>query len=556
MTTAATATTAAKARRAIKEATEREGTVKDRTFDVLRQYGLTTLFSNPGSTEVGFLADLPADIEFVLGLHEGSVVGMATGHALASGRPALVLLHTTAGYGNAVSALATARANRAPLVVVVGQQDRRHLAHEPFLAGRLDGLAGQYPVWQHTPARPQDVPGAVARAWHEAREGRGPAMVVVPMDDWLAPADEDAPLAAPVAVQGGRRASDSAIEDLAELLGKAEKPCLVAGAGNDSPEGWAALVPLAERLGCPVFQEAFGARAGFPQDHRLFAGHLPAVRSGLRKVLAPYDAVLVVGAAPFRQYPYAPGDFTEPGTRLAVITDDPEEAHRSPAECVLLAEPADSVRRLTALLPARTGSPQPVRRNPPAPPEEGEPLRAAHVLAALAARLDPQTVVVEETPSSRPDLHALLPARAPFGFLSAAMGGLGFAMPAAVGVRRAAPDRPVVAVLGDGSSLYSVQALWSAAHYGVGVLFVVLANGRYAIMDRLAEREGAAAPAWPAFTELRVSALARGLGCPAERVEDHAALLSVLDKVMPGLADRQEPLVLEVSVEADPEYHS
>lgn len=120
-------------------------TVKEQTFDVLRQYDLTTLFSNPGSTEVGFLADLPADISFVLGLHEGSVVGMASGRALATGRPALVLLHTTAGYGNAVSALATARANRAPLVVIVGQQDRRHLPHEPFLAGRLDGLAGSTP---------------------------------------------------------------------------------------------------------------------------------------------------------------------------------------------------------------------------------------------------------------------------------------------------------------------------------------------------------------------------------------------------------------------------
>lgn len=534
-------------------------TVKEQTFDVLRQYDLTTLFSNPGSTEVGFLADLPADISFVLGLHEGSVVGMASGSALATGRPALVLLHTTAGYGNAVSALATARANRAPLVVIVGQQDRRHLPHEPFLAGRLDGLAGEYPVWQHTPARAQDVPGAVARAWHEAQEGRGPAVVVVPMDDWFAEADDDVAQAAPrgpVAVRGGRTGSTDAVAALATLLTAADSPCLVAGAGNDTADGWEALVTLAERLDCPVYQEPFGARAGFPQDHRLFAGHLPAVRPALREVLAPYDTVLTVGAAAFRQYPYAPGDFTEPGTLVAVITDDPEEAHRSPAELVLLAEPADTVRRLAPLVPAIPRSSAPNRPTAPQPPVPGEPLRAAHVLAALAERLDPKAVVVEETPSSRPDLHRLLPARAPLGFLSAAMGGLGFAMPAAIGVRHGAPDRPVVAVLGDGSSLYSIQALWSAAHYGIGVLFVVLANGRYAIMDRLSEREGAAAPAWPAFTELSVSTLAKGLGCPAERVEDHTALLSVLDKVLPTLADRREPLVLEVAVEADAHYSS
>src|SRR4051794_38013329 len=154
-------------------------TVRDATLEVLRQCGVKRMFGNPGSTEVPFLIDLPDDLEFVLGLHEGAVVGMATGHAIATGQPALVVLHTTAGLGNAVGALATARANRAPLVVLVGQQDRRHLASEPFLAGRLEGLAGAYPVWEHQPVRPQDVPGAVRRAWHEAAQHRGPAIVVV-----------------------------------------------------------------------------------------------------------------------------------------------------------------------------------------------------------------------------------------------------------------------------------------------------------------------------------------------------------------------------------------
>src|ERR687884_454226 len=172
-------------------------TVRDAFFDVLRARDMRRIFSNPGSTEVPLLAGLPDDLEFVLALHEGSVVGMATGYAIGRDRPAFALLHTTAGLGNAVSALATARVNRAPLVVLVGQQDRRHLAAEPFLAGRLEGLAGDYPVWVDVPARPQDVPGAVARAHHEAVTGRGPAIVVVPMDDWLQPAGEPHELAAP-----------------------------------------------------------------------------------------------------------------------------------------------------------------------------------------------------------------------------------------------------------------------------------------------------------------------------------------------------------------------
>src|ERR1700712_3905191 len=133
--------------------------VREATFDVWREYGLTSIFANPGSTEIKLLADLPDDFRFVLALHEGSVIGMATGWAIGRGEPALAILHTTAGLGNAVGALATARVNRAPLVVVVGQQDRRHLASRPFLAGDLEGLAGSYPVFTTMPARPQDVPG-------------------------------------------------------------------------------------------------------------------------------------------------------------------------------------------------------------------------------------------------------------------------------------------------------------------------------------------------------------------------------------------------------------
>jgi benzoylformate decarboxylase len=535
----------------------RERTVREAFFDVLRARGMRRIFSNPGSTEVPLLAGLPDDLEFVLALHEGSVVGMATGAAIASGRPAFALLHTTAGLGNAVSAIATARVNRAPVVIVVGQQDRRHLALEPFLAGRLEGLAGEYPVWVNLPARAQDVPGAVSRAWHEATTGRGPAIVIVPMDDWLAAAAHDEDVPAAERVVRAAAADPAAVEELAALLADARAPALVVGAGADDPDTWAALATIAQRLGAPVWQEPFGARAGFPQDHPRFAGQLPADRPRLRRVLGGHDVVLAVGAPAFRQYPFMPGPFVEPGTRVAVVTDDPAEAHRSPAELAVLAPPAAVCRALAALVEERPGAPDapPARERPaaPPPPGPGEPLRAGHVFAALADRLAPDTVVVEESPSSRPELEARLPARAPLGFLSAAMGGLGFALPAATGVRLALPDRPVVAIVGDGSSLYQIQALWSAARYGAGVLFVVLANGGYAIMDRLAERHGEAPP-WPHFDDVRIATIAAGLGCPARRVEDHDSLLAAVDEVVPGLATRTEPLVLEVVVEADPTF--
>ncbi|RDI60365.1 thiamine pyrophosphate-binding protein [Nocardia pseudobrasiliensis] len=524
-------------------------TVKQATYEVLRRFGLSTLFGNPGSTEVDFLAGLPEDLNFVLGLHESAVVGMATGHALRTERPALVLLHTTAGFGNAVGALATARVNRAPLVVLVGQQDRRHLSAEPFLTGRLHGLAGDYPVWSHQPDRAQDVPEALARAWYEARAGRGPAIVVVPMDDWHAEIDAERLPNAPARLRSGVRVEEYATAELAEMLYAAKSPCVVAGSGNDSAEGWQALVELAECLGCPVWQEPFGARAGFPQDHRRYAGHLPAGRAALRDALAGHDLVLVVGAAAFRQYAYEPGPFVAPGTTLAVVTDDPDEAHRSPAALAILADPARTVARLAKLVPARTGSEPAERHRTPVPPP-AEPLAAAHVFAALAAAIPADTIVLEEAPSARAALYDLLPARHPLGLLSAAMGGLGFAMPTAIGLRLADPARPVVAVVGDGSALYCVQSVWSAVHYRVGALFVVLANGRYRIMDQLSARAGAPEPAWPGFDEIGVAAIAHGFGCPVERITDHPSLIAVFDAVLPTLPDRREPLLLEIAVTA------
>src|SRR5262245_50399749 len=166
---------------------------------------------------------------------------MAAGFAIGTRRPALVLLHSTPGLGNAVAALATARLNRAPLVVVVGQQDRRHLALDPFLAGRLNGLAGEYPVSAEQAARARDVPGAIVRAYHAASTAKGPAIVIVPMDDWSARAPAPHETIGPRLLIRSRAAHPNAVAALAGLLDRAGNPAIVAGAGNDSEEGWAAL---------------------------------------------------------------------------------------------------------------------------------------------------------------------------------------------------------------------------------------------------------------------------------------------------------------------------
>ncbi len=527
------------------------GSVREATFEVARQHGMTTWFGNPGSTEIPLLADLPGDVRYVLALHENAAVGTAAGYAIASDRPAMVSLHTTAGLGNAVNALATARVNRAPLVVVVGQQDRRHLLAEPFLAGRLAGLAGDYPLEVLQPPRAQDVPGCVAQASHTAAAGRGPVLVIAAMNDWDEETDEPA-VPAPLVSGRASGVGPGDVSAIAALLGQAGSPVLVTGAGADSAGAWEALTRLADLLDCPVFQEPFTARAGFPQDNPRFAGFLPAGRAALRAVLAPYDTVVVVGAAMLRQYQYEPGPLFEPGTRTAVISEDIAEVRRSPVDFGLVAPLAAAVAALAGAV-----TPAPGRRRP-SPAGQADRLREQFAARAdgmtpetlfteLAARADADTVVVEESPSSRDALQLLVPARRPLGFLSPAMGGLGFGIPAAIGIRMARPDRPVLGVIGDGSSIYCIQALWTAAHYGVGVVIFVMDNARYLVMDRQTARRGKIP--WPSLEAVRVDLLAEALGVRAIRVSAREHLVAVLDEVMPGLRDRDQPLVVDVQLE-------
>ena len=525
-------------------------TVREASFEVMRRLGMTTIFGNPGSTELHFLTDLPHDIRYVLGLHEGPVVGMATGYAIARGAPALVNLHTAAGFGNAINAIANARDTRVPLVVVVGQQDRRQLAFEPFLTGRtLERVAGDYPVWTNLPARAQDVPGAIARAYYEASTHRGPAIVVVPMGDWAEPADHLA-AASPALVIRAQTVTSEEVEPVVAMIAESRSPLVIVGPGTDSREGWDAIVTLAERLGAPVWQEPFSRRAGFPGDHPRFAGHLPWKRAEMHKTLAGHDLVLAIGTGAFRMYLFdEPSALVEAGTAVAVITDDPAEAHRSPCDAALLAPVPSACRALLDGLVARDGAPpQPMRRPPPpAPPGPGEPLAAGHVLAALARLLPADAVLFEETPSSQPELYQRIPIRAPLGFIAGANGGLGFATSGAIGLKMGLPERPVVAVVGDGSMMYGIQALWSAAHYRVGVLLIVMANGRYAVMDGLADSHGRRAP-WPSFGGIDIAGIARNLGCAATPVTTHDELEATLGEVLPGLATREEPLLVEIAL--------
>src|ERR1700744_2792083 len=230
--------------------------VREATFELFRAHGMTTMFGNPGSTELPMLGDFPDDFTYVLGLQEAVVVGMADGYAQASGRPTHVNLHTAPGVGNAVGGIFNAQANKSPLVITAGQQVRPQITIEANLTNR-DATVGPQPYvkWSHEPPRAQDVPGAIGRAIHHAMlPPKGPAFVSIPMDDWNVEADADRSAAAIARRVIGRTAPDQApLAHLAERLPGPLSPVLVAGPDIDAAGGGRAAVARAEKQRLPVW---------------------------------------------------------------------------------------------------------------------------------------------------------------------------------------------------------------------------------------------------------------------------------------------------------------
>ena len=520
-------------------------TVHEATYELLRSFGLTKVFGNPGSTELPFLKDFPEDFTYVLGLHESVVVGMADGYAQGTGRAAFVNLHTAAGLGNASAAIMTAHHNRTPLVITAGQQDRRQLAFEPFLSGRLVEMALPYVKWSHQPDRAEDVPAAIERAYHTAMQApRGPAFVSIPMNDW----DEEVEPLPYREVFHESEPDPEGLEEFAEVLKRAERPAIVAGAWVDRKGAFYDTVKLAERLKAAVWEAPLASRAGFPQDHPLFQGHLAPAQKQVAEQLSGYDVVLVIGAPVFLYYPYVPGPVVEEGTKVLQITGDPDKATRAAIGTSIVGNVDLAVRRLMGLLPEKTDRPAPPVRKAPPTPEAATPIPSAYLMHTLAEVLPEDVAFFEESGSSRGTFHEHIRPNWPGGYYNAASGGLGFAMPASVGYKLARPERPVVCVIGDGSSMYSNQALWTAARYGANVLFIVVDNKGYYILKgfRDALGLGETVPGLD-VPDLDLVKVAEGMGVHGETVEEAEALRAALER---GLAAKW-PYLVNVLVEPD-----
>lgn len=470
-------------------------TVKDVTFNLLRQLGLTTIVGNPGSTEEPFLKNFPEDFDYVMALQEASVVSIADGLSQGLRKPVVVNLHTGAGTGNAMCAILTAYLNKTPLIITAGQQTRDMLLVEPMLTN-IDAttLPRPWVKWAYEPARPQDIPGAFMRAYATAiQQPAGPVFLSLPLDDWDQPMDE----MPPVRTVATRIGPDPArVSAFAERLNAAKAPVLIYGGdvARGGADAWADGIALAERLGAPVWSSPFCERPGFPEVHPQFAGVLPPAIGPLSDRLKGHDLILVVGAPVFRYYPYVPGSYLPEGAELIHVTDDPNATAKAAVGDSLV---SDAGLFLGALLPqvnARPAHEGAALRSAPEVPVAGElPLTPTAVYATLQALLPDDFVLAQESPSNVAQLADQIRIRKPDVSYAFASGGLGWTTPAAVGLalaeRKSGRERPVLCVMGDGSFQYSIQAVYTAAQQHAHVIYVVLQNEEYGILKQFAELE-------------------------------------------------------------------
>jgi benzoylformate decarboxylase len=463
--------------------------VHDLTYDLLRQHGITTVFGNPGSNELPLLKDFPSDFRYFLALHEGVAVGMADGYAQATGKPALINLHSAAGTGNGMGALANAWNSHTPLIVTAGQQTRAMVGVEALLTN-LDSTQLPRPLvkWSYEPSVAQDVPLAMSRALHMAAlPPSGPVYLSVPYDDWEAEADPQSSALINRQVRAVGSFDGPSLSRIVDRLNAAKNPALLLGPEVDACHANPLAIRLAEKLRAPVWAAPSTPRCSFPTTHPYFRGLLPAAIKEISAALTGHDLILVIGAPVFRYHEYEPGAYLPEGAALIAVTCDPQEAARAPVGDAIVGDIYATLQAL-AENARQSDRPSPTPQARPTPGRIGpSPLSAETVLDVLAATAPSNAIYLNESTSTTNMIWERLPMREPGSYYFAAAGGLGFAMPAALGVQIAEPSRRVIAVIGDGSANYSITALWTAARYKIPVVFVILKNGTYGALRWFAE---------------------------------------------------------------------
>ncbi|WP_409363342.1 benzoylformate decarboxylase [Bradyrhizobium sp. AUGA SZCCT0042] len=518
-------------------------TVKDATFNLLRAFGVKKVFGNPGSTELPFLSDWPDDIDYVLGLHEASVVGMADGYAQATRNAGFVNLHSAAGVGNALGNIFNAYRNQTPIVITAGQQARSIMPLLPFLfAERATEFPQPYVKYSIEPARPEDVPAAIARAYYVAMQPPcGPTFVSVPVDDWTRPTQ-------PVEARQVSRElgpDPAAMKALVSALNDSKRPALVVGPSVDRAEAVDLMVRVAEKARAAVWVSPFSARCSFPERHPQFAGFLHASPGQVSDALRDHDLVVVIGAPIFTFHVEGHAAIFDGATTIFQITDDPTAAAVTPSGTSIVATMKPALTMLLELLP-ETKRVIPAGRALLPAPLAADPIPTEFLLDALFHAMPKDAALVEEAPSHRPAMQKFMPMRGQDSFYTMASGGLGYSLPAAVGISLGRPEVRTVCLIGDGSAMYSIQALWTAAQRKLPLTVVVINNSGYGAMRSFSQVMQVRNVPGLELPDLDFVKIAEGMGCDAVRVSKASELGAALKR---GLAHEGASLI-EVMVDS------
>jgi benzoylformate decarboxylase len=539
-------------------------------IELLQSEGVTHLFGNPGTTELPImhaLADYP-DMRYVLGLQEAIVVAMADGYARASGELVACNVHVAPGLGNAMGSLFTAFNSGTPLIITAGQQEQGHGLTEPLLYAPLVPIATPVVKWATEVTRLEDLPRIVHRAAKIATTTpTGPVFISLPGDILNAFGAIDLGQATRVDIRV--RPSDESLRALAERLLRAERPVIIAGHEIIRSDALAEAARFAEVLGCPVYDQTVLQGAHFPTHHPTYLGPLSRDQKTVRARLEPYDTAISLGSDFLRMSVYSEVEPLPP--HMAVIQiglNDWEMGKTYPAEIAIRSDVKETLRVLTPLVAELGGAKLRQRAAEALGALSGRNWTASRKTRAEAAmakassrRMDsewlmltitdllPQdAIIVDEALTTAASLPAYMHVRDRHAYFGNVSGGIGWGIAAAVGIQLAQPERKVVALLGDGSAMYSIQALWTAAHQKLPMTFVIFNNGGYRIIkqrlklfhstDRFIGMDFVNPP-------IEFAALARSLGMQACRVETPDSFKTAYGNALAA----REPILLEVVVD-------
>jgi len=545
-------------------------TGRDAFLRVLSDEGVSRMFGNPGTTELPIMHALSSapEMGYVLGLQEAVVIAMADGYARASGKLVSCNVHVAPGLGNAIGSIYTSLMSGTAMIVTAGQQEQGHGLTEPLLYAPLVPIAQPVVKWAVEVNRIEDLPRILRRAAKVATTApTGPVFISLPGDILNNEAAID--MGATTRVDTAVRPSDAAIEQLARRLLSARNLVMLAGHEIVTSDAFAEAAELAETLGVPVWHQTVGHGAHFPSEHPCYLGALNRDQKRVRGILAEHDLMLCVGADVLQMSVWSEVEPLPETTKVAMIgLRDWEMGKNFPAEIALRADVKETLRALIpvlkklggsalqekakksiASLAAKNWSAQKAQRLKALPaPVAGQPLPAEWVMARLAEAMPNDAILVEEGLTSTTTLPAYFPYRDRKSFFGNVSGGIGWGIAAAVGVQIAEPGRRVFAVIGDGSAMYSITALWSAANQKLPVIFLIMNNEGYQILkNRLKLFHGNDTPIGMDFNDppMDVTKIAEGFGVTAERVDTAEGFGAAMKR---ALAKTDGPSLLEVMV--------